>query len=122
LLLDRIFDDIGFGQIRDKVFKELVLARIAFPKSKLKTTEYLFRYKQIDWDEDHIYRYLDKLHSGQKDLIQQISYTHTRKILNDEISAIFYDVTTLYLKLLRKMILEKQVFQKKASINILKLY
>ncbi|HYF70050.1 MAG TPA: IS1634 family transposase [Ohtaekwangia sp.] len=99
LLLGKIFDDIGFGKVRDKVFKELVLARISFPKSKLKTTEYLLRYKQIDWDEDHIYRYLDKLHNSQKELVQQISYTHTRKILKDEISVVFYDVTTLYFEI-----------------------
>lgn len=52
LLLRRIFDDIGFGKIKDEIFRELVLARVAFPKSKLKTTEYLYRYKHIDWDED----------------------------------------------------------------------
>lgn len=99
LLLGGIFDDIGFDKIKDKVFRELVLARVAFPKSKLKTTEYLLRYKQIDWDEDQIYRYLDKLHSTQKELVQQISYAHTRKVLNDEISVVFYDVTTLYFEI-----------------------
>lgn len=70
LLLGSIFDDIGFGKIRDRIFKELVPARVAFPKSKLKTSEYLLRYKQIDWDEDRIYRFLEKLHSTQKELVQ----------------------------------------------------
>ncbi len=52
LLLGAIFDEIGFNAIDDKFFKVLVLVMLAFPSSKLKTTEYLFRYKQIDWRED----------------------------------------------------------------------
>ena len=39
LLLGQIFDDIGFCKINDEYFRELVLARVAFPKSKLKTKE-----------------------------------------------------------------------------------
>src|SRR5690606_9688415 len=90
LLLGKIFDQIGFDQVEDNLFKDLVIARIAFPKSKLKTREYLYRFKQIDYSEDQIYRYLDKLHSTQKELVQQISYGHTRKILNGEIRVVFY--------------------------------
>lgn len=58
-LLGRIFCDIGFDKIEDEFFKYLVLGRIAYPKSKLKTTEFLLRYHHIDWDEDQVYRYLD---------------------------------------------------------------
>ena len=48
LLLGRLFDEIGFNKIADEIFKQLVIYRIAFPKSKLKTTEYLYRYRHID--------------------------------------------------------------------------
>ena len=48
LLLGKLFDDIGFNQIKDSVFKQLVIQRIAFPRSKLKTVEYLKRYQHID--------------------------------------------------------------------------
>ena len=115
LLLGKIFDDIGFGKIRDAVFKELVLARVAFPKSKLKTTEYLLRYKQIDWDEDHIYRYLDKLHSSQKEDVQRISFVHTRKVLDDDISVVFYDVTTLYFEIDQEDEFRKTGFSKEGK-------
>lgn len=115
LLLGRIFDDIGFGKIRDEVFKELVVARVAFPKSKLKTTEYLLRYKQIDWTEDYIYRYLDKLHSTQKELVQQISYEHTRKVLDNDISVVFYDVTTLYFEIDQEDDLRRTGFSKEGK-------
>jgi hypothetical protein len=38
ILLGKIFDDIGFNQIKESLFKQLVLARLCFPVSKLKTT------------------------------------------------------------------------------------
>ena len=47
LLLGKIFDDIGFNQIADPVFKQLVLYRLVYPSSKLKTTEYLYRYTKL---------------------------------------------------------------------------
>jgi len=115
LLLGRIFDDIGFGRVKDEIFRELVLARVAFPKSKLKTTEFLYRYKNIDWDEDQVYRYLDKLHSTQKELVQQISFNHTLKILNNQISIVFYDVTTLYFEIDQEDDLRKTGFSKEGK-------
>ena len=66
LVLGRIFDEIGFNKINDELFRSLVLYRLVYPKSKLKTTEYLYRYEQKEWSEDAIYRYMDKLHSTQK--------------------------------------------------------
>lgn len=96
LLLGKIFDDIGFNKIGDSIFKQLVLYRLLYPVSKLKTTEYLYRYQQIDWNEDQVYRYLDKLYKSQKELVQQISYTHTVKVLGNEPKIVFYDVTTVY--------------------------
>ncbi len=66
LLLGTIFDEIGFNKIKDPIFKQLVLYRLVYPTSKLKTTEYLRRYQQINWDENKVYRYLDKLYNTQK--------------------------------------------------------
>ena len=51
LLLGKIFDQIGFNQIQDGLFRHLVMARICFPVSKLKTTDYLYRYHAIGIDE-----------------------------------------------------------------------
>lgn len=115
LLLGRIFDEIGFNRIEDDLFRDLVIARIAFPKSKLKTKDYLYRFKQIHYDEDQIYRYLDKLHNTQKELAQQISYDHTRKILNQDINVVFYDVTTLYFEIDQEDELRKTGFSKEGK-------
>jgi transposase len=112
LLLGPIFDEIGFNKIDVQFFRELVIAQIAFPKSKLKTTKFLYRYKQIDWNEDQLYRYLDRLYNTQKEAVQQISYEHTLKILNHDISIVFYDVTTLYFEIDEEDALRKTGFSK----------
>ncbi len=115
LVLGKIFDEIGFNILEDELFKNLVLYRLVYPKSKLKTTEYLYRYAQKNYSEDDIYRYLDKLHSKQKELVQQISYDHTRKVLNNEISIVFYDVTTIYFEIDNEDELRKTGFSKEGK-------
>lgn len=96
LLLGKIFDEIGFDKIPDELFRQLVIARLVYPVSKLKTVDYIFKYKGLIIDVEKIYRYLDKLQTQQMQLVQQISYQHTLKILDNDISIVFYDVTTLY--------------------------
>jgi transposase len=111
-VLGRIFDDIGFNAIKDPLFKDLVLYRLVYPKSKLKTTEYLYRYEQKAYTEDDAYRYMDKLHSTQKEQVQAISYNHTLKVLNAQIQAVFYDVTTIYFECEREDEIRKTGFSK----------
>jgi len=111
-VLGKLFDAIGFNVIKDPLFKELVLYRLVFPASKLKTTEFLYRYEQKSYSEDDIYSYMDKLHSSQKELIQRISYAHTLSIIQGGIQAVFYDVTTLYFEIEQEDDLRKTGFSK----------
>ena len=99
LLLGKIFDQIGFNQVKDDLFRYLVFARLCFPVSKLRTVDYLKKDHSIDIDEDSVYRYMDKLYTIQKELVQQISYQHTLSLLGGKISVVFYDVTTLYFEI-----------------------
>lgn len=96
LLLGKIFDEIGFNKIKDELFKHLVITRLVYPVSKLKTVDYLFKYKGIELSVYSIYRYLDKLHQHQIDSIKQISLDHTLQLFGNKIAVVFYDVTTLY--------------------------
>ena len=102
MLLGKLFDEIGFNRIKDQLFRKLVLARLCYPLSKLKTVDYLRRYEGYETNETAIYRYLDKLHNKQKRTVQQISYDHTLSILNHGIQIVFYDVTTLYFEIERE--------------------
>lgn len=112
LMLGKLFNEIGFDQIDDELFRKLVLARVCFPVSKLKTAEYLRRYEGYETDEDKIYRYLDKLSKELKRKIQKISYDHTLSILNGQINVVFYDVTTLYFEIEQEDELRKTGFSK----------
>lgn len=96
LLLGKLFDEIGFDQVKDDLFRRLVLARLCFPVSKLRTTDYLSKYNFLDIDVQVVYRYLDKLYNYQRELVQHISYHHTLGILDNKINIVFYDVTTVY--------------------------
>jgi transposase len=112
LIIGKIYKDIGFNKIDSSLLQYLIIARISNPASKLKTTEYLRRYCDINVSEDKIYRYLDKLYKEQKELIQQISYNHTLKILEGKISVVFYDVTTLYFQIDDEDEIRKRGFSK----------
>jgi transposase len=96
LLLGKLYDEIGFNAINDDLLRHLVIARLVYPVSKLKTVDYLFKYKGITIDVNKIYRYLDKIHNQQIQRIQDISYQHTMRIMGLQMNVVFYDVTTLY--------------------------
>lgn len=112
LLLGKLFDEIGFNIIKDELFRHLVITRLCYPVSKLKTTDYLFKYQGLKIDVENIYRYLDKLQIQQKQIVQQISYEHTLKVLNNELNLVFYDVTTLYFEAEQEDDLRKTGFSK----------
>ncbi|MCP4459332.1 MAG: transposase, partial [Cytophagales bacterium] len=56
-IFGRIYDHIGYDKIGEELFRHLVIARLAFPLSKLKTAEYLYPYQGISIDIDAIYRF-----------------------------------------------------------------
>lgn len=115
LLLGKIFDEVGFSAIPDLLFKQLVIARLSFPVSKLKTTDFLSKYQFLSIDVQQVYRYLDKLHETQKEKVQEISYNHSCSILGGKVSIVFYDVTTLYFEIDDEDELRKTGFSKEGK-------
>jgi transposase len=112
LIFGRIFDFIGFNKIENDMFRHLVISRLAFPLSKLKTIDYLFRYQGVIHDIDAIYRFLDKLNNKLKDQVEQIVFAHTLQVLQGNISVVFYDMTTLYFEASDEDDLRKTGFSK----------
>ena len=96
IIFGKIYDSIGFNQVNEELFRHLVIARLAFPLSKLKTIDYLYRYQGTMLDIDVVYRFLDKLNNKLKYQVEQIAFAHTLKVLKGKISIVFYDMTTLY--------------------------
>ena len=95
LVLGNVFDEI-FDKVSTPLFRTLVLSRLAYPGSKLKTVEYLQRVKGEQIDVDRIYRFMDRYHKKQMESVQKASYEHTVSVLGGEVKVVFYDVTTLY--------------------------
>ena len=95
LIFGALFDRMGFNTVKETLFRHLVVARLAYPTSKLKTVDYLRRYRGIVTHEDTIYRFLDTLNKEHKEKVERIAYEHTQKTLGT-ISVVFYDMTTLY--------------------------
>ena len=112
IIFGKIYDYIGFNAIEDEYFRHLVIARLAFPLSKLKTIDYLYRYQGKTLDIDAIYRFLDKLNDKLKPLVEQIAFAHTLKVLQNNISVVFYDMTTLYFEASDEDDLRKTGFSK----------
>ena len=107
-----MFDSIGFNSINEPLFRHLVIARLAFPLSKLKTIEYLYRFQGIILNLDTVYRFLDKLNDKLKDSVELIAFEHTKRVLNNNISIVFYDMTTLYFEASDEDDLRKTGFSK----------
>lgn len=122
IIFGRIYDHIGFGVINEPLFRHLVLSRIAFPLSKLKTVDYLYRYQGKSLDIDSVYRFLDKLNSKLKSQVEQIAFSHTQKVLKGKISVVFYDMTTLHFEASDEDDLRKTGFSKEGKHQCPQIY
>lgn len=77
-------------------FRNLVLCRLVYPGSKLKTIEYFRQHLNTDVSVHTIYRFLDELNSSLKPRIERLTFEYTKILLKGEIGVAFYDMTTLY--------------------------
>lgn len=97
LILGKVYQKIGFPDDGcPNYFKNLVLCRLVYPGSKLKTVEYFKQHLNLDVSVYSVYRFLDELNLDLKPRIEQLTFDHTKKLLNNKISVVFYDMTTLY--------------------------
>lgn len=131
LVFGSMYDYIGYNRISNKMFRHMVVCRLYNPGSKLRTVDYMERYLHVSYSVDQIYRFLDNLCSrteekskkdkekrmDYKQLVEQISYEHTRKTVGGEISVCFYDMTTLYFEASQEDDLRKCGFSKDGKHN-----
>lgn len=117
LILGSLFDRIRFNIFPNDLFRHLVISRMVYPGSKLKTIDYLQRYKNIFVSSDIIYRFLDELRSKYKKREGKISFEHTKKILNGQITVAFYDMTPSISKQKMRTTCVRSASPKTASSN-----
>ena len=97
LILGKIYQKIGYPDGGcPNYFKSLVLCRLVYPGSKLKTIDYFKQHLNTDVSVYTVYRFLDELNSELKPEIEQITFEATKKLLRGNIGVVFYDMTTLY--------------------------
>ena len=111
LIFGRLFDEIGFDAIPEGLFRDIVVARLVYPTSKLRTIDYLYRYQGKTVNVQEVYRFLDRLNERHALQAQEIAYRHTRKILK-RIAVVFYDMTSLYFEAEEEDDLRKVGFSK----------
>lgn len=112
LILDKVYDSIGFNAVNDDVLRHLVVARLCQPMSKMATADYLKSHFDEDLNLSKIYRYMDKLYNTQQELVQRISVRHTFEVLGGRVEMLFYDVTSLYFESFSEDILRAPGFSK----------
>lgn len=112
LIIDKVYDSVGFNKIADDVLRHLVVARLCQPMSKMATVDYLKSHFDEDLNLSRIYRYLDKLYNTQQETVQKISVEHTFSVLGGRVEMLFYDVTSLYFESFREDGLRSPGFSK----------
>lgn len=112
LILDRLYDNIGFGSLGNDMLRDIVVSRVCCPSSKLATVDYLRRCRGAGIEVHTVYRLMDKMDEPFRQRVQQVSVNHTCKILGGKIGIVFYDVTTLYFETAREDVLRAPGFSK----------
>lgn len=94
-VLSKAYDDLGFDQLVDDAFRQLVLARIIEPASKADTVRILQRLGIQAVHENTFYNSLRRV--AQRDYRAKLAsacFDHAAS--SSDVSLILYDVTTLY--------------------------
>jgi len=122
----KLFTDLGYGKVikrssRNKatvdIFKNIVLARVANPISKMATVDMLEEDFGVTLDLDRVYRMMDGLDSDAIERLKKISYQNTLNLLGTKIDVIFYDATTVYFESFEEDELKKNGFSKDHKHN-----
>ncbi len=122
----KLFDDLGYDKVikrpsRNKatadIFKNIVLARVANPLSKMATVDMLEEDFGVTLDLDRVYRMMDNLDEPAIERLKNISYQNTLNLLGTKIDVIFYDATTIYFESFEEDSLKRNGFSKDHRAN-----
>jgi transposase len=94
-LLERVAAQCGLAIEEDRFLFDFSIIRLIEPTSKLRTIKLLERYFEIIYSERTVYRRLLDL-SSRKQTIEAIALKCAQAMLQEDLSLVLYDVTTLY--------------------------
>lgn len=115
-----LFDSFGFNYllkspIQGQLLKDVTLARLVFPQSKLKLRDTMLNKFGKRYSEDQIYRMMDKLYP-QINKIKQVVFNKTHALMPN-INVLLFDVTTLYCESIDQDGLREFGFSKDGKFN-----
>ena len=120
----KLFDQLGLGTIfsaRQKnsreIFKEMTLARLASPRSKLASAELLQREFGKRLNVNAIYRMMDNLDDATIEKLKQKIYQNTCELFPEALDVVFFDATTLYFEAFEEDDLRKNGYSKDLKFN-----
>ena len=93
--LSYVYKNLGFDLINDPMLKDLAIARILKPASKASTVEILAKHFHIKHSLNSIYKQF-KLLQRHKPTVEKAVVLYAVENLHQNVSVLFYDVTTLY--------------------------
>lgn len=94
-VLDRFNLQPIFGRRHYGTLREIIMARIAWPSSKLRASENLLKHFNVDIPVEKMYRFMDLL-EGQEVAVQAALFNAFRPLIGEKVEVLFFDVTTLY--------------------------
>lgn len=94
-VLSAVYDQLGFNNIPDPVFKAIVLARVIRPTAKSQVPDILADVGEKPMHVNTVYNSLVRCTKrGYRQLIEQYCHQYVRR--NHQVTMVLYDVTTLY--------------------------
>jgi len=122
----KLFLDLGYDKViarpsRNKatvdIFKNIVLAMVANPVSKMATVDLLEEDFGVTLDLDRVYRMMDDLDEPAIERLKKITYQNTLNLFGTKIDVIFYDATTVYFESFEEDSLKRNGFSKDHKHN-----
>jgi len=99
------------------VLRHLMMARIAWPSSKLRASDNLLKRFNTDISEDRMYRLMDAI-EGHETSIQKIVFNAFRPLIGEKVEVLFFDVTTLYFESMEEDDLRRYGFSKDQKTHL----
>jgi hypothetical protein len=115
-VLSAVYDWLGFDEVDDAVFRDLVIARIVEPTSKVDASRVLTDLGADTVSYRTIQRHLVKVNTDKyRDAIAQKCFTHAAD--RGGLSLLLYDVTTLYFEAENEDDLRKVGYSKERRVD-----
>jgi len=117
----KLFDELGYVRIfknpaRNKssieIFKHLVLARIANPKSKMASLDMLEEEFAVTLNLDYVYKSMDKIDDESIEKLNKITFNNTSSLFKEKINVMFFDCTTIYFESFKEDDFKKNGYSK----------